>query len=1188
MKKLKTRVVQLVVISFILSFGTPRSPQPTYVFAESELFRTGDVFVGVSNGQYQHYDINGNLLETLSDGLGGFTTGCAFDSAGDLYTTNFGNTRVIKYDNEPPHSILQVINTGMTSPGGHSESIVFAANGDFYVGHADGNGLIHKYDAIGNLETTFSVAVDNRGTDWIDLASDQNTFFYTSEGRAIQVYDTSTKTQLDNFATLPGSGNAFALRLLPPGDGTGGLLVADRANIKRLNGNGNVIQTYDVSGENNWFALNLDPNGTSFWSADFGTSNFYKFNIETGEIELGPINTGTGSGTLFGICVFEEITTGLQDSDEDGLPDVWEINGVDTTEDGEPDLFLNQLVEYDGQIRPPSIEHKDIYVRVDWFIGEDGHSHGPDEPENNLPEAFELVREAFANAPADAVDNPDELPGINLHIVLGNAILEKEALLELGSAAEFNSTLTKFISPEFANLKKQYLQQNGTRPGMASIFHYAVYAHYLPKRTIFCPFFDDEFRDGGVAPLTGIIPRAGSDFIIAHQTAVEKKDDGGLSPLVQGGLFMHELGHTLNLGHGGPGVLNGENYKPNHLSVMNYSFSKGLLIRNDQGELTRSLLDYSKFTLPALNEEEGLQEQGVSQWLPENYGTIFFNGKSDGKGKFGPEGNGNIDWNFNGEFDSNLVKGNVNKDTNEIPFICSDRFTTLPSSDNEWENLNYKTGDIGTVAALIADYPTETLISANPEIPIEEILEVISSETTINQPPTANANGPYTGNEGSAITLDASGSSDPDGTITLYEWDLDNNGEYDDATGITTEVVFGDNGTFTAGLRVTDDGGLTDIDTAEITVNNVAPDLTLDTSGAIPFAGGSAFLGRKEVEQSHQASANDPGSDDLTFNWNFGASTTYFNDGANPDPSPSPDGVFPFSANDTANVTFDEPGVHTIGVDVTDDDGGTNSDSLPKVVTDNQECTRSQGFWKKQFSDKGKRQVDDAALAAYLDIANFASAIFSEQMPANTVVEARQVMDVSGPGLRNNAQAQLLAAWMNFAQGAVGWDQSINVDGGDSPFYQVMSEAETILLDGNASQDQLERAKDLAESVNLHDEDNSACESDDDKGNGDKKGQKDEDQGGATQEEEPQGDETQDNESQVDEPPSDENQDDDQVQEEENQTDEPQDGDQDAEEQDDQAPSDDGEAQSDGAQSDETQGSTTEDEQPQGNETQGN
>ena len=107
---------------------------------------------------------------------------------------------------------------------------------------------------------------------------------------------------------MPGGGQAFALRLLPPGDGSGGLIVADRTNIKRLDGAGAVVQIYDAAGENNWFAMNLDPNGTSFWAADFGTSNFYRFNIVTGAIEVGPINTGTGSNTVFGLAVKGEPT----------------------------------------------------------------------------------------------------------------------------------------------------------------------------------------------------------------------------------------------------------------------------------------------------------------------------------------------------------------------------------------------------------------------------------------------------------------------------------------------------------------------------------------------------------------------------------------------------------------------------------------------------------------------------------------------------------------------------------------------------------------------------------------------------------------------------------------------------------------------------------------------------------------
>jgi subtilisin family serine protease len=93
-----------------------------------------------------------------------------------------------------------------------------------------------------------------------------------------------------------------------------------------------------------------------------------------------------------------------------------------------------------------------------------------------------------------------------------------------------------------------------------------------------------------------------------------------------------------------------------------------------------------------------------------------------------------------------------------------------------------------------------------------------ASPPTVNQPPIANAGGPYAGTIGEAITFDASGSID-DGTIVSYEWDWDNDGVYDDRTSspkITHAWSEAHTGTIT--LRVTDDEGLTDTDTTSVTV----------------------------------------------------------------------------------------------------------------------------------------------------------------------------------------------------------------------------------------------------------------------------------------------------------------------------------------------------------------------------------
>ncbi len=75
--------------------------------------------------------------------------------------------------------------------------------------------------------------------------------------------------------------------------------------------------------------------------------------------------------------------------------------------------------------------------------------------------------------------------------------------------------------------------------------------------------------------------------------------------------------------------------------------------------------------------------------------------------------------------------------------------------------------------------------SGNPAMYDTDVFKIYVSEGE-DHPPIARVGGPYFGKIGNSFTLDASGSSDPDGdTITGYNWDLDGDGEFDDATGIT-------------------------------------------------------------------------------------------------------------------------------------------------------------------------------------------------------------------------------------------------------------------------------------------------------------------------------------------------------------------------------------------------------------------
>jgi sugar lactone lactonase YvrE len=230
------------------------------------------------------------------------TTGSAFDAAGNFYVTSFGLSNMSRFDNSG--GLLAPSPFVTNDSGSDNESIVFDASGNMYIGQADGTRDVIKRDSAGNFLARYDVATDDRGSDWIDLAADQHTLYYTSEGRRILRYDLATSTQLTDFATLPGSGTAFALRILSDG----GVLVADTLELKRLDSTGAVVKTYDTAGEDFFFAMNLDPDGTSFWTAGYSTGMIYRFDIATGTL-LTSFDSSKFT-TLAGLSVYGEITEG--------------------------------------------------------------------------------------------------------------------------------------------------------------------------------------------------------------------------------------------------------------------------------------------------------------------------------------------------------------------------------------------------------------------------------------------------------------------------------------------------------------------------------------------------------------------------------------------------------------------------------------------------------------------------------------------------------------------------------------------------------------------------------------------------------------------------------------------------------------------------------------------------------------
>jgi lysophospholipase L1-like esterase len=236
-------------------------------------FTVGHLIVGTGSATLEEYKPDGSLVATSSGGgLTQEAAGSVIGGDGNLYVTNFQGGTVERFDPGLVH--IGTFASGFTNP----ESIVRMASGNFLVGDAGSGGVVTELDPAGAVVAIFSVAIEDRGTDWIDLAADQCTLYYTSEGTTIFRFDVCTKTQLPAFSTsLPDLG--YALRIL----GDGSILVADTTAAYRLDSSGNITNTYTPTDPVSiLFGLNLDPDGSSFWTADLGTGHLFRFDIATG------------------------------------------------------------------------------------------------------------------------------------------------------------------------------------------------------------------------------------------------------------------------------------------------------------------------------------------------------------------------------------------------------------------------------------------------------------------------------------------------------------------------------------------------------------------------------------------------------------------------------------------------------------------------------------------------------------------------------------------------------------------------------------------------------------------------------------------------------------------------------------------------------------------------------------------
>jgi PKD repeat protein len=111
-----------------------------------------------------------------------------------------------------------------------------------------------------------------------------------------------------------------------------------------------------------------------------------------------------------------------------------------------------------------------------------------------------------------------------------------------------------------------------------------------------------------------------------------------------------------------------------------------------------------------------------------------------------------------------------------------------------------------------------------------------------NQAPLARANGPYTATVGQAITLSSAGSTDPDGSIVLYQWSL---GDGRNVSGASPSVSYTTAGTYNVTLTATDNAGATGTSNTTVVVSPAVatqPLIWRSSFGPVDVATGTASI----------------------------------------------------------------------------------------------------------------------------------------------------------------------------------------------------------------------------------------------------------------------------------------------------------------------------------------------------------
>ena len=388
------------------------------------------------------------------------------------------------------------------------------------------------------------------------------------------------------------------------------------------------------------------------------------------------------------------------DTDGDGLPDCWETNGIDFNGDGTIDLALCVQVDTNGDGVADTNEcasalHKDLFVEIDWL-----QHHKPDplalsQTQGTATVGVKSVRASFAAAP---VANPDATTGIRAHFQLD----EQATFMTLagtGPTSHVNevaftpctgppaNAISQSDAADFDAIKQLNFGTAAERASGANTlnakrlaFRYVLFAH---KQIGSSP------ASGSGA--SGCAEVAGDDAVVTLG-AFTTTTVGGVSHArgtidQQAGTFMHELGHTLGLRHGGS---DGANCKPNYLSLMSYS-------RQFAGSpIPNRRLDYSRAALLNLNESAGLNEL-IGLASDPSLGPIAGLFPAADQTAFGPTAwslvtgtTAQINWNRSKQGPNPTFQTNASANINQGPGGCDSTGLEILAGHNDWANLVYR------------------------------------------------------------------------------------------------------------------------------------------------------------------------------------------------------------------------------------------------------------------------------------------------------------------------------------------------------------------------------------------------------------------------------------------------------------------------------------------------------------------